>query len=332
MTTIPSKMCCIEISEPGEPSVLKDVERPVPEPKNNEILIKVGAAGINRPDVLQRKGLYPPPPDASDLPGLEVAGVIVKIGPSVTDFQIGDEVCALTPGGGYAEYCVAPQEQSLHIPKGLTAIEAAAIPETFFTVWFNLFIRGGLHAGQSLLVHGGTSGIGTTAIQIAKSFGVKVFITAGTDKKCTACLKLGADVAINYNNEDFVEVVAKENNKLGVNMLVDLMGGDYIQRNLSCLAKNGQLINLFYLNGSTATVNFTPVLINGLTMTGSVLRPQPLDVKATIRNGLKESIWPLIENNTVRPVIYQTFPLSDASKAHELMESSQHIGKIVLTV
>ncbi|MEH6405422.1 MAG: NAD(P)H-quinone oxidoreductase [Sneathiella sp.] len=327
-----NSMKCVEISEPGEPSVLKIASRPIPQVTTNTVLVKVLAAGINYPDVLQRKGLYNPPPGASDLPGLEVAGEIAEVGEGVTAFKVGDMVCALAPGGGYAEYCLIPEEQCLPSPKGLSPVEAAALPETFFTVWFNLFVLGNLHKGQSLLIHGGTSGIGTTAIQIAKNLGVKVFTTAGTDKKCNACRSLGADVAINYRSQDFVQIIADETSGKGVDVVLDMVGGDYMQKNIDSLAQQGRLISLWFLGGSKAEVDFKPVLIKNLTLTGSTLRPQPISVKKKIASDLQERIWPLLENKNIKPVVYKVFPMREADKAHTLMESSQHIGKIVLSM
>lgn len=325
-------MKCVEISEPGGPEVLKVAEREIPALGNGEVLVKVFAAGVNRPDVIQRKGLYPPPPGASDLPGLEISGEIVAVSDSVEGLSVGDKICALTNGGGYAEYCNVPAQQCLAIPKGLDLAEAAIVPETFFTVWFNLFIQGGLKEGQSLLVHGGSSGIGTTAIQIASALGVTVYTTAGNAEKCKACEELGAVYAINYREEDFVSVIKERTQGKGVNMILDMVGGDYIGKNIKCLARFGRLINIAYLQGSTAEVNFMSVMMKQLVITGSTLRQQPLNIKAQIAKELKETVWPLIEQGKVKPVLHSRFDLADAPKSHALMESSAHIGKIVLNV
>ncbi|WP_417792656.1 NAD(P)H-quinone oxidoreductase [Terasakiella pusilla] len=325
-------MKCVEISEAGGPDVLKVATRPCPELASGEVMIKVHAAGVNRPDVIQRKGLYPPPPGASDLPGLEVAGVIVALSEGVTGLAIGDRVCALTNGGGYAEYCNVPAEQCLTIPASLSMAEAAAVPETFFTVWFNLFLQGGLKAGQTLLVHGGSSGIGTTAIQVASQLGATVYTTAGSQEKCQACLDLGATAAFNYKETDFVTDVKEATEGKGVDMILDMVGGDYIARNIKCLARKGRLINIAYLQGSTAEVNFMTVMMKQLTITGSTLRQQPLAIKAEIARQLKETVWPLLESGALKPVLFKTFGMEEAPAAHELMESSAHIGKIVLNV
>lgn len=325
-------MKCIEISEPGEPDVLKLVERPYPDLQDGEVLIKVMAAGVNRPDVIQRKGLYPPPPGASDLPGLEVSGEIVEIKGDVGSLKVGDKVCALTNGGGYAQYCNVPAAQCLPIPSNLSMIEAACVPETFFTVWFNLFLQGGLKAGQSLLVHGGSSGIGTTAIQMANKLGATVYTTAGSDDKCKACTDLGAKLAINYRTDDFVSVLKEETGGKGVDMILDMVGGDYLARNIKCLGRKGRLINIAYLQGSTAEVNFMSVMMKQLTITGSTLRQQPLAIKSQIAQDLQETVWPLIESGNVKPVLFKAFNMDEAPQAHALMESSNHIGKIVLNM
>ncbi len=329
---IEQTMKCVEIREPGGPDVLTLADRNVPVAGASEILVKVAAAGVNRPDVIQRKGLYPPPPGASDLLGLEISGVVVALGEGVTNVSVGDQICALTNGGGYAEYCVVPAEQCLPVPSGLTMEEAAAVPETFFTVWFNLFLQGGLRPGQTLLVQGGSSGIGTTAIQMATALGMTVFTTAGNDAKCQACRDLGASLAINYKDKDFVEVIKEATNGKGVDMILDMVGGDYISRHIKCLAKKGRLINIAYLQGSKAEVNFMSVMMKQLTITGSTLRQQPLAIKKQIAQQLRETVWPLIESGKVKPVMFKTFAMSEAAAAHELMESSQHIGKIVLNV
>jgi len=322
----------MEISEPGGPEVLKLAERDQPVVLDGEVLIKVAAAGVNRPDVIQRKGLYPPPPGASDLPGLEVSGEIVEAKGDVGFLKVGDKVCALTNGGGYAQYCNVPAAQCLPIPSGLSMDEAAVVPETFFTVWFNLFLQGGLKEGQTLLVHGGSSGIGTTAIQMASSLGIRVYTTAGNADKCKACTDLGAKLAINYREDDFVTVLKEETNGKGVDMILDMVGGEYIARNIKCLARKGRLINIAYLQGSKAEVNFMTVMMKQLTITGSTLRQQPIAIKAQIAQELKETIWPLVEEGKIKPVLHQSFDMVEAPKAHELMESSEHIGKIVLNV
>ena len=290
----------------------------------------MAAAGVNRPDVLQRQGHYPPPPGASDIPGLEVAGEVAAVGDRVTEWRPGDAVCALVAGGGYAEYCVAPAPQCLPVPKGLTAIEAAAIPETFFTVWTNVFERGRLVAGETLLVHGGASGIGTTAIQMARALGARVFATAGSAEKCAACVALGAERAINYREENFVAVVKEATEGRGVDVILDMVGGDYIPRNLDCLALEGRLVLIALQRGARAELNFTSVLQRRLTITGSSLRPRTVEQKGAIARALRERVWPLLESGQVRPVIHARFPLAEAAAAHRLMEAGAHIGKIVL--
>jgi NADPH:quinone reductase len=325
-------MRAIEITQPGAPDVLRLCDRPTPVPQSGEVLIKVHAAGVNRPDLLQRTGNYPVPPGASDLPGLEVAGEIVDGDLANSGFEKGDMVCALVQGGGYAEYCTAPYQQCLPIPKGLTPVEAASLPETFFTVWSNVFDRAHLSASESLLVQGGTSGIGVTAIQLAAALGHRVFATAGSDEKCRACEALGAERGINYRTEDFVEVVKGATNRKGVDVILDMVGGDYVAREISCLADDGRLVFIALLGGGKATVNMGPVLIRRLTITGSTLRPRPVAFKAAIAAKLREHVWPLIESGKIKPVIYQSFPLEQAAQAHALMETSTHIGKIMLTV
>ena len=325
-------MRAVEISQPGGPEVLKPAERPVPVPRDNEILVKVAAAGVNRPDVLQRTGHYPVPPDASDLPGLEIAGQVVKTGNSVRQFKPGDQVCALVHGGGYAEYCVAPEVQALPIPKGLTPVQAASLPETFFTVWSNVYDRGRLAPGETLLVQGGTSGIGVSAIQIAAAMGNRVFATAGSDEKCAACLRLGADQAFNYRTQDFEKEIHAATDGRGVNVILDMVGGDYVPRELKCLAEEGRLVFIAYLRGPKTELNIDTVMRRRLTLTGSTLRPRPVEFKGAIARSLREKIWPLIEAGRIKPEIYKTFPLEQAAEAHRLMESSQHIGKIVLTL
>lgn len=325
-------MQCVEISEAGGPEVLKQASRPRPQLASGEVMIKVHAAGVNRPDVIQRKGLYPPPPGASDLPGLEVSGEIVALSEGVTGFALGDRVCALTNGGGYAQYCNVPAQQCLSIPASLSMQEAACVPETFFTVWFNLFLQGGLKAGQTLLVHGGSSGIGTTAIQLASQLGATVYTTAGSAEKCQACIELGAKEAFNYKDTDFVTAVKEVTQGKGVDMILDMVGGEYIARNIKCLARKGRLINIAYLQGSTAEVNFMSVMMKQLTITGSTLRQQPLAIKAEIARQLEETVWPLLESGAVKPVLFKVFGMDEAPAAHQLMESSAHIGKIVLNI
>jgi len=328
---IPQEMTVVEITEAGSPDVLKPATRAVPEMGEGEVLIKVVAAGVNRPDVLQRQGAYPPPPGASDIPGLEIAGSIVAVSDDVTDLSIGDEAMALVTGGGYAEYCTAPAAQCLPIPAGLSMSEAAAIPETFFTVWNNVFDRSGLKAGESFLVHGGSSGIGTTAIQLAKAFGATVYATAGSAEKCKACEDLGAVRAINYREEDFVSVI-KEVTGGGVNVILDMVGGDYYARNIKALAPDGRLCNIAFLQGSEVSLNLMPMMLKRLTLTGSTLRAMPVPFKAAIAENLRTKVWPMIEAGTVKPVMHSSFALAQASEAHRLMESNAHIGKIVLTV
>jgi NADPH2:quinone reductase len=337
---IPSQMRAIEISTPGGPEVLRPGQRPVPSPAAGEVLIEVAAAGVNRPDVLQRKGGYPPPPGASDIPGLEVAGTVVAIGPQdngksapqVNEWKVGDEVCALVTGGGYAEYVAAPAVQCLPVPRGLTLEQAASLPETFFTVWVNVFQRGALKNEETLLVQGGSSGIGVTAIQMARAFGHRVFATAGSARKCAECEKLGAARAINYRNEDFVAVIKELTGGRGVDVILDMVGGDYVPRELACLADDGRLSLIAFLGGTKTSLDMTDILRRRLTITGSTLRPRPVEVKATIARALREKVWPLIEAGKIRPVIYRTFGLEEAAAAHALMESSEHVGKILLSV
>jgi putative PIG3 family NAD(P)H quinone oxidoreductase len=332
MSKLPTTMTAIEIDGFGGPDVLKPTTRPVPLPGTGEVLIEVAAAGVNRPDIHQRQGNYAPPPGASDIPGLEVAGKIVATGLGVHHYKVGQEVCALVAGGGYAAYCVAPEPQVLPVPKGLSLIEAAAIPETFFTVWTNLFERGGLKAGEITLIHGGSSGIGTTAIQLAKAFGARVFTTAGSREKCQACEKLGADITIEYKREDFAEVIKGKTAGRGVDVILDMVGGDYFQRNINSLAMDGRLVSISFLRGAQVEVNFMPVMRNRLTLTGSTLRPRSVQEKGAIAAALHAKVWPLIEKGTVKPLIERTFPLTEAAAAHRLLESSSHVGKIVLTV
>ncbi len=330
--TVPDTMRAVEISSPGGPEVLKPATRPVPTPGEGEVLIRVEAAGINRPDVLQRQGLYPPPPGASDLPGLEVAGTVAALGPGVAGWRVGDAVCALLGGGGYAEYAVAPAPQCLPLPQGLSMTEAAAVPETFFTVWTNVFERGRLAAGEAFLVHGGTSGIGTTAIQLAKAFGATVYATAGGPEKAKACEALGADRGIDYRAEDYAAVVKELTGGRGVDVILDMVGGDYVARNIDCLAVEGRHVSIAFLQGPKVALNLFPVMAKRLTLTGSTLRPRTVAQKGAIAAALRERVWPLLESGRVRPRIHATFPLEKAAEAHALMESSAHIGKIVLTV
>jgi NADPH2:quinone reductase len=325
-------MRAIEIIQPGGPGVLKPCERPVPQLKPGEILIRVLAAGVNRPDVFQRLGQYPVPPGASDLPGLEVAGEIVDGDLGDSGFKKGDLVCALVQGGGYAEYCAAPLAQCLPVPTGLSPLEAAALPETYFTVWSNVFQRAALAEGESLLVQGGSSGIGTTAIQLARALGHRVFATAGSADKCRACEDLGAERAINYKTEDFAAVVKELTNGKGVDVVLDMVGGDYVAREMSCLADDGRIVVIALLGGAKANVDLGQVLRRRLTITGSTLRPRPVAFKAQIARELRERVWPLLEAGRIKPVIYQTFPLEEAAAAHTLMESSAHVGKIMLNV
>jgi len=322
----------VEITAPGGPEVLQVRSRDVPAPKPGEVLIAVAAAGVNRPDVLQRMGRYPVPPGASDLPGLEVAGTIAELGAEVTQWKKGDRVCALTPGGGYAEHCIAPASSCLPLPKGLDFVQAASLPETYFTVWSNVFDRGGLEAGETFLVQGGSSGIGVAAIQMAHALGHRVFATAGTPEKCAACEKLGAERAVNYKTEDFVEVVKSLTGGKGVDVILDMVAGDYVPREMKALADDGRIVLIALLGGSRATVDFNEVLRRRLVLTGSTLRPRSVEFKGAIARALREKVWPLLEAGTIKPVIHATFPLAQAAKAHAMLEAGEHIGKIVLTV
>ncbi|QDL91768.1 NAD(P)H-quinone oxidoreductase [Paroceanicella profunda] len=330
--TLPETMTAIEISAPGGPEVLKPVTRPVPVPGHGEILIRVKAAGVNRPDCLQRAGSYAPPPGASDLPGLECAGAVAAIGPGVTGVAPGDAVCALLPGGGYAEYAVTPAAHALPVPQGYSWEQAAALCETFFTVWTNVMDRGGLTAGESFLVHGGSSGIGTTAIQLAAAFGARVFTTAGSAEKCAACEALGAEHAINYREADFVEVVKKATGGRGVDLILDMVGGSYLPRNVAALADDGRLVQIAFLTGPKVELNFAQVMMRRLTITGSTLRPRSIEAKAQIAESLRGRVWPLLGSGRIAPVMDRSFPLEKASEAHARMEGSEHIGKIVLTL
>ena len=324
-----TSMKVIEIVEPGGPSVLKSSVRSIPKPKRNEVLIKISYAGINRPDVLQRSGSYLPPPGASDLPGLEASGIIFAIGKNVTNWEVGDEVCALLPGGGYAEYAVTQASHCLPVPTGMSLKQAAALPETLFTVWSNVFQRGGLKPNEKFLVHGGSSGIGTMAIQLANLFGSEVYATAGSEAKCTACEELGAKRAINYNKEDFLEVIKSIG---GVHLILDMVGGAYIEKNIKALVDDGRLVQIAFLKGAKVELNFAQIMTRRLTVTGSTLRPQSDLSKSQIASELLEKIWPLLGTGRINPVINSVFDLNDVSSAHLLMESSKHIGKIVLKV
>ena len=324
-----TSMKVIEIVEPGGPSVLRSSVRNIPKPKRNEVLIKISYAGINRPDVLQRSGSYLPPPGASDLPGLEASGVIFAIGENVTNWEVGDEVCALLPGGGYAEYAVTQASHCLPVPTGMSLKQAAALPETLFTVWSNVFQRGGLKPNEKFLVHGGSSGIGTMAIQLANLFGGEVYATAGSEAKCSACEELGAIRAINYNKEDFLEVIKSIG---GVHLILDMVGGAYIEKNIKALVDDGRLVQIAFLKGAKVELNFAQIMTRRLTVTGSTLRPQSDLSKSQIASELLEKIWPLLSTGRINPVINSVFDLNDVSSAHLLMESSKHIGKIVLKV
>lgn len=322
-------MRAVEITEPGGPDVLKLTDRPIPEPGHGQIVIRVAYAGVNRPDALQRAGAYAPPPGASDLPGLEASGEVVALGEGVSQWAIGDQVCGLLPGGGYAEYVATPAAHCLRIPNGVSMKQAACLPETFFTVFSNVFTRGGLKAGERFLIHGGSSGIGTTAIQLANAFGARVFVTAGSDEKCQACQDLGAEKAINYRSEDFVEILRGEG---GADLILDMVGGDYIPRNIKALANDGRLVQIAFLSGPKVELNFAQVMTRRLTITGSTLRPQSDLAKAGIASDLAEAVWPLLDSGQIAPVMDSEFPLEAANKAHARMEGSGHIGKIVLKV
>lgn len=332
MTALPQTMTAIGFDAPGGPEVLKPQQRPLPQPGPGEVLVAVAFAGINRPDVLQRMGGYAPPPGASDIPGLEFAGTVVGLGEGVSRFRLGDQLCGLVAGGGYAQYVTVHESNALPIPAGLSLEEAGAIPETYFTVWSNVFQRGGLKSGESFMVHGGTSGIGTTAIQLAKAFGATVLATAGSDEKCRACRELGADHAINYRTEDFVAAAKAATGKRGVDLILDMVGGDYISRNYAAAADQGRIVQIAFLNGSKAEADFSRLMLKRLTHTGSTLRPRTISEKAAIARELEEKVWPLLAQGRCKPVIHARFPLVQAAEAHALMESNAHIGKIVLTV
>ena len=329
MSALPATMMCVEIKKPGGPEALVPATRPVPKPAAGEILLKVAATGVNRPDLAQRAGTYPPPAGASDLPGLEAAGTIAALGEGVTDWKVGDAVCALTPGGSYAEYCTVPAPQCLPLPKGYDMLHAAALPENYFTVWHNLFERGELKGGESVLIHGGASGIGTTAIQLAKAFDAKVFTTVRNAEKAEAVTKLGA-TAVLYKDNDWAAEVKKLSG--GVDVVLDMVAGDYLPKNLALLKQDGRCVVIALLGGAKAEISAAHVMVNRLTLTGSTLRPQPVASKARMAQGLKEWVWPLLEAGTVRPIIYKTFPLKDAASAHAELERADHVGKIMMTV
>jgi len=332
MSQLPDHMLVCEIRAPGAPEVLVPGERPLPVPGHGEVLVKVAAAGINRPDVFQRKGLYPPPPGASDILGLEVSGEVVALGDAVSGLKLGDKVCGLLAGGGYAEYAVIPELQCLPVPGELSMLEAAALPETYFTVWTNVFDRGGLKAGETILIHGGSSGIGTTAIQLAAAMGATVYATAGTDEKCRACEALGATLAVNYKEQDFVEVFQEATDGRGVDLILDMVAGSYLERDVTLAAVDGRIVIIAFLGGTRADMDWRPVMVKRLTITGSTLRPRSVEEKGEIAASLREQVWPLLESGRIRPVISKVFPLEQAAKAHALMESSKHIGKIMLEV
>lgn len=330
MTGLPRQMTAIAITTPGGPDVLKPAETALPVLKDHEVLIKVAAAGVNRPDVLQRQGGYPPPPGAPATPGLEVAGHVVARGAQVKRYKEGDAVCALLPGGGYAQYCAAAEDNALPVPQGISLTEAGGIPETFFTVWTNVFVRAGLKPGETLLVHGGSSGIGTSAIMMAHHLGSRVFATAGSADKCRACEALGAERGINYREEDFVQIVKAGTEGKGADVILDMVGGDYVGRNLAAAAMHGRIVNIAFLKGSRVEVDLLPIMLKRLTLTGSTLRPRSVAEKAEIARALEARVWPLLAQGKIRPQIYRTFSLAEAAEAHRLMETSAHVGKIVL--
>jgi NADPH2:quinone reductase len=332
MTTVPATMTAIELKQPGGPEMLVPGSRPVPKPGKGEVLIKVAAAAINRPDVLQRQGKYPPPPGAPDTLGLDVAGAVVASGDGVDWPKVGDQVCALVAGGGYAEYAVAPAPQCMPVPKGFSMAEAASLPETYFTVWTNVFDRGRLQPGEAFLVHGGASGIGTTAIQLAKALGSRVFATAGSAEKCAACERLGAEKAVNYKTEDWVAVIKKATQGEGVDVILDMVGGDYTPRNLELLRTDGRVVQIAFLRGNKTEIDLNPIMRKRLTLTGSTLRPRSVAEKSLIAQALRAKVWPLFESGKLKPVIHATFPLAKAADAHRMMDADQHTGKIVLTV
>ena len=331
-TALPETMTVIHIARPGGPEVLQPQSRPLPALRPGEILVRTAAAGVNRPDVLQREGNYAPPPGASDLPGLEISGEVVALGEGVARWRLGDKVCALTPGGGYAEFCAVHESHALPIPAGLSMIEAAAIPETFFTVWTNVFERGALQPGETLLVHGGSSGIGTTAIMLGKAFGAKVIVTAGSQEKCAACIKLGADVAVDYSKDDFVAATNAATDGKGANVILDMVGGSYVERNYAAAAMDARIVQIAFLQGAKTNLDLRPIMMKRLVHTGSTLRPRSVAEKAAIARALETKVWPLLSAGKCKPVIDSTFPLRDAPKAHARMQSSAHVGKIVLVV
>ena len=327
-----SIMKYIDLNGVGGPEVLVPQQQEIPSPEEGEVLIKVGSAGINRPDVMQREGKYAPPPGASTIPGLEVSGTVMEMGSGVSEYKIGDHVCALVSGGGYAEYCLAPSPQTLPIPNGNTMLEAGGIPETFFTVWTNVFQRGKFKAGDSILIHGGSSGIGTTAIQLVREFGAKeIFVTASSEEKLNACKDLGATHLINYNNENFEAVIAEQTSGRGIDIILDMVGGDYVQKNINCLSLEGRLVQIAFQRSPVNELNLLPMMVNRLTITGSTLRPRTIDQKGAIAIELKTHVWPLLSSKKIKVLIDSTFPLEEASKAHALMDTSKHIGKILLT-
>ncbi len=332
MSDIPQTMTCIHIPEPGDPDALKVTERPVPGPKEGEVLIKVEAAGVNRPDIVQRLGNYPPPKGVTDIPGLEVAGTVVMAGDNAGDWKEGDEVTALVAGGGYAEYCVAPAPQVLPVPKGFSMVEAAAIPETFFTVWTNVYDRCVLKPEETLLVHGGSSGIGTTAVMIASNLGSDVIVTVGSEEKAQACLDLGAKLAVNYKTQDFVEEVKKFTDDRGADVILDMVAGDYVNRDIACLAEDGRICLIALLGGRTGEINMASLLVKRQTITGSTLRVRPVEFKGKIARALQEWVWPLFEDGKIKPIIHATVPLAEAPESHRILEEGKHIGKVVLTV
>jgi NADPH2:quinone reductase len=330
--SIPAEMKHVAMTAPGGPEVLHVATGPTPKPGRGEVLVKVAAAGVNRPEVLQRQGGYPPPPGVTPILGLEIAGEVVALGEGVRKLKLGDKICALVSGGGYAEYCPAPEPQCLPIPQPLSLVEAASVPETFFTVWTNVFERGALKEGETFVVHGGTSGIGTVAIQLAHAFGARVLATAGNDEKCAFCRKIGADEAINYRSQDFVAEVKRITDGKGVDLILDMVGGAYVEKNLRCLAMDGRLVQIAFLQPSKIELDLMPVMLKRLTVTGSTLRPRTVEQKGAIAKALQEKVWPLLDAGRVKPIMYKTFPMSQAAEAHRLMESSEHIGKIALEI
>ncbi|WP_417810225.1 NAD(P)H-quinone oxidoreductase [Thalassospira alkalitolerans] len=332
LPVIPDSMRAVEIKKDGDQPLLVTGKVPIPEITTGEVLVRIRGAGVNRPDLMQVAGMYPPPPGASEIPGLELAGEIVACAPDVTDWNVGDRVCALVTGGGYAQYAAVPAAQCLPIPRGLGLIEAAGLPETFFTVWHNVFDKAALQNGETFLVHGGTSGIGTTAIQLAKAFGARVIATAGTEEKCQACCDLGADIAINYKTQDFVEEVKSATDGKGADVILDMVAGDYVSRNFKAAAMEGRIVIIAFLNGPKAETNFTPLLLKRLTLMGSTLRAQPIANKQAIANQLRTKVWPLIDTGKIRPVIFKTLPLAEAQAAHDILRGGAHVGKVVLEV